>query len=80
MEYNPAVRLPAMYDYSQADSDLTNDTQQDGVVHDSQGVWQYWMRFPGPHDGKEPVGFVDGHVKVYSEWDSNAMTFQPGKS
>jgi len=77
-EYNPFVRKPYMYDFSVADPDLTNDTQEDGHVYAPE-AWEYWMRFPGPHQGREPVGFVDGHVKVFSRWDPNAMTFNPGK-
>jgi len=80
-EYNPRVPYKGIYDITTADADPTNDLQEDGKVHDGE-LWNdvYLMRFPGPHKGgRQPVGFVDGHVKVFRDWDSNQMTFNPGK-
>jgi prepilin-type N-terminal cleavage/methylation domain-containing protein/prepilin-type processing-associated H-X9-DG protein len=83
-EYNPDPRMypsyfPAVYNKATADADITNDTQMDGVVTSAQGAWPYWLRFPGPHDGKQPVGFCDGHVKIFNNWDPQAITFSPAK-
>lgn len=84
-EYNPDPKIypgyfPAVYDKSTADPDITNDTQLDGDVY-SPSAWPYWLRFPGPHPGgSQPIGFVDGHVKVFNRWDPNSITFNPGKS
>jgi prepilin-type N-terminal cleavage/methylation domain-containing protein/prepilin-type processing-associated H-X9-DG protein len=75
-EWNPIPRRWIEYDITVAESDPTNDGQVDGDVNTP---YPNDMRFPGPHQGREPVGFVDGHVKVFSRWDPNAMTFNPGK-
>jgi prepilin-type N-terminal cleavage/methylation domain-containing protein/prepilin-type processing-associated H-X9-DG protein len=65
-----------------ADSDLTNDTQPDDPAssHFRSGEKNdIWMAFPGPHGGSQPVGFVDGHVKTFKDWDPQSITLSPGK-
>ena len=78
-ECNPKSPQPDIYNISTCDSHVTNDLQPDGVVYDDQNLGYSWMRFPGPHGGRESVGFVDGHMKVFNNWYANSMTFNPGK-
>jgi prepilin-type N-terminal cleavage/methylation domain-containing protein/prepilin-type processing-associated H-X9-DG protein len=35
----------------------------------------YWLRFPGPHSEKNTIAFLDGHVRSFSAWDPDKMTF-----
>jgi prepilin-type N-terminal cleavage/methylation domain-containing protein/prepilin-type processing-associated H-X9-DG protein len=70
------------------DADWSNDTQY--VYGDSlettilktslkyTGGYSYWLRFPGVHNGKANILFVDGHVGSFSAWDPNRMTFRWG--
>jgi prepilin-type N-terminal cleavage/methylation domain-containing protein/prepilin-type processing-associated H-X9-DG protein len=70
------------------DSDWTNDTQYnygDSLATTVQntslkftGGYSYWLRFPGVHNGKANILFMDGHVGGFSGWDPNKMTFQWG--
>ena len=75
-EWNPIPRRWIEYDITVAESDPTNDGQVDGDVN---SPYPNDMRFPGPHQGRQPVGFVDSHVKVFTNWDWSRMTFNPGK-
>ena len=38
----------------------------------------YYLRFPGPHQDKSTICFLDGHVAAFRAWDGNKMTFRFG--
>jgi|YelNatPaOPRAMG01_1025707.scaffolds.fasta_scaffold10146_3 prepilin-type N-terminal cleavage/methylation domain-containing protein len=79
-EKNPRVIRQVDLDFQLASTDWTNDYQEDGRCDKNQSGWapDYLMYFPGRHrGGNEPVGFADGHVKVFNHWVSTAMTFMP---
>ena len=44
---------------------------------DKSGAHIGRLYFPGWHNGGNNLMFLDGHVKWYKGWDSNAMTFDP---
>lgn len=76
-EVSPKNWGPSGLDYG--DWDLTNEGQTDNAVHDPSVQQTWWMRFPGPHNKGLNLGFIDGHVKFYSDWTSKEMTFDPAK-
>lgn len=65
------------------DSGLSNDSQRDGKVYykhpktpnSYSNMPQYYLAWPGVHDGGNTLAFVDGHVGCYSDWNSDRMTF-----
>lgn len=77
----------AQYD----DADWTNDVQYRFGMSETQMknrtslTWTdgndlpYWLRFPGVHNGKANILFLDGHVQGFSGWDANKMTFYWGR-
>jgi len=36
----------------------------------------HWLYFPGRHAGGNMIGFIDGHIKWFRDWDAKQMTFQ----
>ncbi|HEY3281691.1 MAG TPA: DUF1559 domain-containing protein [Armatimonadota bacterium] len=40
----------------------------------------HWLYFPGRHSGGNVLLFLDTHVKWFSDWDANQMTFTPAKA
>jgi prepilin-type N-terminal cleavage/methylation domain-containing protein/prepilin-type processing-associated H-X9-DG protein len=78
MGYEVSPASWAALDYE--DWDLTNEYQLDGQVYDGLIQAPYWVRFPGVHRKGNNLLFADGHVKLFRAWNSNAMTFDPGKS
>ncbi|HEY3283209.1 MAG TPA: hypothetical protein VGN26_13140, partial [Armatimonadota bacterium] len=40
----------------------------------------HWLYFPGRHSGGNVILFLDSHVKWFSDWDKNQMTFMPTKT
>lgn len=65
------------------DSGLSNDGQRDGKVYyrhpktpDSYAnMPQYYLAWPGVHDGGNTLAFVDGHVGFFNDWIQDRMTF-----
>jgi prepilin-type processing-associated H-X9-DG protein len=78
MCYEASPKVASTFNY--ADWDYTNDGQTDGTTTYSASTEPYWMYFPGPHRDTLNILFADGHVRGFKTWDSNAMTFNPGKS
>lgn len=46
-------------------------------VRDTPGKSVGQLYFPGWHNGGNNLMFLDGHVRWFKGWDSNAMTFDP---
>jgi len=61
------------YAYGDSDATMVNKTS-----FNTQGA-PYWLRFPGPHQGKSIILFLDGHVSAHQSWDPTKMTFWWGK-
>lgn len=70
------------------DADWSNDTQYVFGDNDAtmvnktsfnfRGGYPYWLRFPGAHNGRTAILFVDSHVATFNAWDPNKMTFRWG--
>ena len=84
--YECSPKDKGVLDYG--DWDLTNDDQADGEVYDKSRTDKkgntyrpvqapYWLRLPGPHNKGLNMLFGDGHVKRFTEWIPEQMTFAP---
>lgn len=70
------------------DADWSNDEQYHAGDSDDtikqmtsltyRGGYSYWLRFPGVHNNRTAILFMDSHVATFGAWDSNKMTFQWG--
>jgi prepilin-type N-terminal cleavage/methylation domain-containing protein/prepilin-type processing-associated H-X9-DG protein len=61
--------------YVYGDSDDTMKNVKTAMVFSGH---PYWLRFPGPHDGRNDILFMDGHVATFAAWDPTKMTFWYG--
>jgi prepilin-type N-terminal cleavage/methylation domain-containing protein/prepilin-type processing-associated H-X9-DG protein len=71
------------------DGDWSNDLQYEYGDSEQQTLdktsfnkpgtgFTYWLRFPGPHSGRNDILFLDGHVASFGVWDKSKMTFYFG--
>ncbi|HEY3414936.1 MAG TPA: DUF1559 domain-containing protein [Armatimonadota bacterium] len=70
------------------DADWTNDTQYNYGDDDAtmanktsfnfKGGMPYWLRFPGVHNGRAAILFIDSHVATFNAWNPDKMTFRWG--
>lgn len=75
-----------MRDYD--DADWSNDEQyhagdSEATLVDrtsllNRTVVPYSLRFPGVHNGRTAILFMDSHVATFGAWNSSKMTFQWG--
>ncbi|HEY3414932.1 MAG TPA: prepilin-type N-terminal cleavage/methylation domain-containing protein [Armatimonadota bacterium] len=87
----PSTKWPGYNSYLDiVDGDWSNDLQY--VYGDTEQMtlaktsfnnpgtgFSYWLRFPGPHTGRNDILFLDGHVASFGAWDSSKMTFYWGR-
>jgi prepilin-type N-terminal cleavage/methylation domain-containing protein/prepilin-type processing-associated H-X9-DG protein len=68
------------------DVDIDTNDQKDGVVYNgtkrtgkpitTAGLNYLWIYWPGRHSGgANNILFFDGHVKAYTDWNGQVMTF-----